>query len=158
MKNTKKYTESDLNEWYCPFKEITQAVVNNNEGFVYMITNLQNNKFYIGKKNFKITSKVKIGKKEKSETKTRKTYKEVVKESNWKTYTGSCVELNDDIKKYGLKNFKKEILRICKTKKYLTFSELEFQFLYKVLYSNKSYNGNIMSKFFKRDIQDGIIN
>ena len=126
-------------------------------GFIYVITNNVYNhenygKIYVGKKVLHNTNKKKITKKEKLETGTRKKTKKVTKESNWFFYTGSCKELNDDIKEHGLDNFSRQILRFCKTKKYLTFSELEYQFKFDVLYED-TYNGNIASRYYKRDME-----
>lgn len=119
-------------------------------GFVYKITNLTNNRFYIGKKIMYTTRRVKISKKEKALTKTRKIFKVVVKESDWKTYTGSSVELNNDIAKLGLNNFKFEILELACNKKYMTYSEAAYQFQHHVL-ENNSYNYNILGKLFPKD-------
>ena len=44
------------------------------------------------------------------------TKKLVTKESDWKTYTGSCNQLNEDIEKIGKQDFKFEILCWCKNK------------------------------------------
>jgi hypothetical protein len=120
-------------------------------GFVYMITNTINGKFYIGRKNLYSEKKTRISKKEKSQSGTRKTFKQVVKESNWKTYNGSCKELLDDIESIGEKFFRREIIEVCCTKKYLGYCELEYQIKYNVLTGN-SYNGNILGKYFPKDM------
>jgi hypothetical protein len=126
----------------------------NNEGavgFVYKITNLVTGKFYIGKKALFHTSKVKIGKREKAETKTRKTFKRKTKESDWLTYYGSSDELVADVATLGTESFKREILEICYSKKYLAYAELKHMILHDVL-TQSSYNGNILGKFFRRDM------
>lgn len=120
-------------------------------GFVYLITDTVTGKFYIGRKSVYSTRKTKISKREKVETKTRKTFKHTVKETNWLTYTGSCKELNEDISKLGLKRFKKEIIELCYTTKYLGYAELAHQIKNDVLTSN-CYNGNILGKFFTKDM------
>ena len=56
------------------------------EGFVYVITNLTNDKKYIGKKNFWTRQK------------DRKTGRRKTKESDWQKYFGSCDELIEDVK------------------------------------------------------------
>jgi hypothetical protein len=56
------------------------------EGFVYLITNLVNNKKYIGKKHFWTRQK------------DRKTGRRKTKESAWRDYWGSCDELKEDVK------------------------------------------------------------
>lgn len=121
-------------------------------GFVYKITNKISGKFYVGKKSFYSVRKTKIGKREKAETKTRKTFKQKVRESDWKTYTGSSEELLKDLEDMSILNFEFEMLEISYSKKYLSYAEIKHQFLENVL-ANDSYNGNIMGKFFRRDLQ-----
>ena len=121
-------------------------------GFIYEITNIKSKRFYIGRKILFNTTKTRISKREKTQTKTRKTFKKVIKESNWLNYTGSSKELNDDIKTLGKKAFKKEILKFCFSKKYLNFCELEFQINKKVLYT-ESYNANIAGKYYRKDME-----
>lgn len=121
-------------------------------GFVYIVRNRKDNKFYIGRKNFYTKRKKNLTKKEKSTDKRLKTYKHVVAESNWKTYTGSCVELNEDIATFGSKYFKKEIIHLAYSAKELTYLELEYMFKHNVLRVNNSYNNNIAGKHFRRDL------
>lgn len=120
-------------------------------GFIYKITNTINGRIYVGKKILLNSRRTAISKKEKAKTKTRKKFKVVVKESDWKTYFGSCKELQEDIKKYGEQYFVREILEFCHSKRYMTYCEVKYQFKYEVL-ENDSYNGNIMSKFYKGNI------
>lgn len=122
-------------------------------GFVYKITNIKTGKFYIGRKVTVNRKKTRIGVREKAKTKTRKTFKVVIKESNWKSYTGSCKELNEDIAKYGESAFTKEILEYCCGRKYLNFAELEYQIKYEVLRVN-SYNGNVAGKYYRKDMEN----
>lgn len=86
-------------------------------GFVYCITNLLNNKQYIGKKTFYF-----------SKTKTIKGKKKRLKvESDWKDYYGSSEELQQDVKTFGAENFKREIIHLCKTKGTMSYLELREQ-------------------------------
>lgn len=119
-------------------------------GFIYKITNLLTGRFYIGKKSLWSKKRVKISKKEKLLNPTRKIYKEVIKETNWREYTGSSLVLNQDIEKLGKENFKKEIIQWCYSKRELSYSEVKWQFYYNVLEID-SYNGNILGKFFKQN-------
>jgi len=125
------------------------------EGFVYKITNLTNNKFYIGKKNFFSKRNKPLTKKELSEqTDKRKSKKKlVVTESDWKNYWGSNKELLEDVKRLGKDQFERQILMLCKTKKALTYYELHFQCKYECLISpGFTYNDNILGKFFPKDL------
>ena len=93
-------------------------------GFVYLITNLTNDKKYIGKKlaQFKVTKKPLKGKKNKRRS---------TKESDWKTYWGSS------------ENFTREILYYCTSRGELSYLEAKEQFDRKVLETEEYYNGII---------------
>jgi hypothetical protein len=125
-------------------------------GFVYKITNLTNGKFYIGKKYFYHTSNVKLGKKELAVlpvTRGRKsTTKQVIKESDWRSYWGSSKELQQDVKELGTEMFECIILKLCRDKKELTYYELHYQCTNECLLSYNSYNDNILGKFFRKDL------
>ena len=92
----------------------------NTWGIVYMIT-AENGKKYIGRKQLYSERKRKFGKKESAliTDKRKKLWEMVKKESDWKTYTGSNKELNDDIKNGT--SYKKEILYYCRDKKQLAY-------------------------------------
>jgi hypothetical protein len=122
-------------------------------GFVYRIINIKSGKFYIGKKSVVSRRKLRISKREKEKTKTRKTFKIQIKESNWKGYTGSSKELNEDIKKLGEKAFIKQIVEYCFNKKYLNFAEFSYQIKEDVLKVD-SYNGNILGRFYRKDMEN----
>lgn len=103
-------------------------------GFIYEITNKTNNKKYIGKKqcNNRIKRKPLKGKK-----RNRIDYKE----SDWKDYTGSSKELNDDIEKYGKQNFEFVILEWGYSKFELGYKEIKLQLEKDVLLKENYYNG-----------------
>jgi hypothetical protein len=122
-------------------------------GFVYKITDRETGKFYIGKKAFTASEKRKIGVREKSLTKTRKTFKRVTKESDWKKYYGSSKTLKADVKTYGPERFERVIVKLCCTKKYLSYCELANQILNDCL-RNNSYNENILGRYYARDMQN----
>ena len=125
-------------------------------GFVYKITNLTNGKFYIGKKSFYHTSNVKLGKKEWAAlpgTRGRNlSTKQVIKESDWRSYWGSSKELQQDVKDLGAEMFECIILKLCKDKKELTYYELHYQCITECILSHNSYNDNILGKFYRKDL------
>jgi hypothetical protein len=125
-------------------------------GFIYRITNLNDGRFYIGRKILKNTNKVKISKKELLEVtgKGRKPLKKtVVKESNWIDYYGSCKPLLTDIAKLGIGTFKREIIKFCFSKKQMTYEEMRQQIYHQVLEKPQcTYNENIAGKFFSKDL------
>ena len=107
-------------------------------GFVYIITNLQSGKGYIGCKQYKLYTKLKE------------------RESDWKTYTGSSKWLNEDIQKIGKKHFKFEIIAEYKNKRSLRYYELYYQMKFNVLSSTFEgtdepayYNSRVGGKFYR---------
>ena len=135
-------------EWILP-ENITGKDILESEGFVYLITNLITNKKYIGKK-FVYSKRTKIIKGKKKKTK---------QISDWKTYSGSCESLTQDIQMFGMENFKKEILTIHRTRTECNYTELEQQIICDVLRSKddqgefKYYNANIAHKYFRNNIK-----
>lgn len=121
-------------------------------GFVYKITNIITGKIYIGKKQVISKTKKKLTKAELSTDKRKKTYKHVIKETNWKSYYGSSESLLADIKKFGPESFRRDIIDIACTKKYLTWSEIEQQMKHDVL-RRDSYNDNVMGRYYRKDME-----
>jgi hypothetical protein len=123
-------------------------------GFTYIITNLETNKFYIGKKAFLHSKKKKLTKKEIAEHTGvgRKPTTRVNKvDSGWKSYYGSSKELLADVKLLGEDKFQRIILNFAKNKKQLTFLELREQIIHNVLFVDNCYNENIGGKYFRKD-------
>jgi len=110
------------------------------EGFVYIITNLTNNKKYIGKKHFWTRQK------------DRKTGRRKTKESDWQKYFGSCDELIEDVKNLGGDKFLREILYLCPHKKSMSFYETMEQFKRDVIFKEDYYNTNVEGKFFSSEV------
>ena len=120
------------NPWYYNNEIVESDKIEVFYGFVYRITNILNNKQYIGKKFF-WSSKTRVVNKKK------KRYKV---ESDWKKYYGSSKELVYDVEQYGNINFRREILRLCKTKSECGYFEAKYQFQNDVLlHPNEWYNG-----------------
>lgn len=125
-------------------------------GFVYKITNIKTGKFYIGRKSLYSNVKKKLTKKELAEYEGpgRKPVKKLItSESNWQNYWGSNKTILEEIKQHGTQDFRKEILKFCFNKKQLTYWELHYQCVEEVLTSDKSYNDNILAKFFRKDLE-----
>lgn len=113
-------------------------------GFVYKIE-YTDGTFYFGKKNFIEEINKPLGKKELAQiTDARlKKYKTVKKESNWRTYEGSCKETADKT------IHKKIMLEVYKTQRALTFAEARLLFKSEALFESRCLNGNILGKFFR---------
>ena len=109
-------------------------------GFVYLITNLKSKRKYIGRKYFGTTRRVKVAGK--------KRRKVIRKDSNWKEYTGSSRELNQDIKDLGMLQFRFEILILGKTKGQVNYLEENIHHRFHVASSSEFYNDCIGPRRF----------
>jgi hypothetical protein len=105
-------------------------------GFIYKITCLSNNRKYIGKKQCQSILK-------KRPLKGKKNKRHEIKETDWKSYTSSSRELNEDIERYGKENFRFEIIELCDSKFALAYKEAKIQFEEEVLLRDDYYNGII---------------
>lgn len=121
--------------WTYKGKEVTE-IPEDIEGFVYLITNLTNNRKYIGKKlaRFKTTKPPLKGKKNK---------RRGFKESDWKEYWGSSDKLQADVAALGEDKFTREILYFCKSRAEMSYIEAREQFDRRVLETDDYYNGII---------------
>ena len=115
------------------------------QGFVYQITELDTNKKYIGKKNFWKPKILPITKSRKRRVRTRT-------ESNWKEYYGSSAEVCRLVESRGVNKFKREILRLCKTKGEMSYYEAKLQFDNDVLLSEDYYNNFIGCKIHAKHL------
>ncbi len=129
--------------WIHNNKDFTEEQIGENYGFVYLITNLTNNKKYIGKKFF-YSSKTKVVKGKKKKHKAS---------SDWQTYYGSNEELKKDVIMHGREQFKREIIHLCKSKGECGYLEAKEQFVNGVLESDEYYNTWIMVRVRKSHIK-----
>lgn len=124
-----------------PITEIPEGFI----GFVYLITNNVTGKKYIGKKLFQFskttykTVKLKNGKKKRQRIKSKIS-------SDWLSYYGSNIKLNEDVQTLGSENFSRQILYLCKSKAECSYTEAKLQFEYRVLESDDYYNNNIQCR------------
>jgi hypothetical protein len=130
--------KQDNGHWEYP----NEFDINEYVGFCYLITSLVSGKKYIGKKFFFMTTH-----KPPLKGKTRK--RKVVKESNWKKYTGSSYDLNEEIAKVGKENFKFQILSLHENRSSLAFREIELIVMKHAVQSDKFWNGLIPGLRFK---------
>lgn len=143
--------------WYYKSKVITdiEQLPNHEflEGFIYKITNLKTGAIYIGKKSLYSNLKKRIGVREKKATGTRKTFERIRKESDWQKYYGSSKDLLHDIGNVGKDQFRREILELCCSKKYLSYAEVAWQIKLDVLKTD-AYNGNILGRWYSKDMEN----
>lgn len=114
-------------------------------GFVYLIENTLTHQKYIGRKQLQSKTRKKVA--------GRKNRKVVYKDSDWRSYVSSSEELGELILA-NIHQFTFTILKLCKTKRELGYSEVEEQFKREVLTKTlpdgkrEYYNRNIMSRWF----------
>lgn len=108
-------------------------------GFVYMITNKLNNRMYVGKKQFYYTKTSQKTVTLKNGTKKKKKVKIMI-ESDWASYFGSNTELQEDVKKHGVENFRREILKMCYTLGEMSYWETYEIFVRHAVPSPEYYN------------------
>jgi hypothetical protein len=138
------------NPWTYQGSTFTSADIDNFFGFVYLITNLQTGKKYIGRKYFT----------QHRRRKPRGGKRKVTSESDWKSYYGSSAELKDDIKKFGHSIFRREIISLHKTLGKVNYEETKQLFLNNVLMEALDdgtpayYNSNILGRYMKKDYGD----
>ena len=133
------------NPWIFEGRAFLSKDINDLYGFVYLITNIQSGRKYIGRKYF-WQFRTPRGKKRK-----------VKSESDWKKYYGSCPELKDDIKLLGKQNFSRVILSLHSTKGKTNYEETRQLFTNNVLTESldtgvpRYYNSNILSRYYRKD-------
>ena len=116
----------------------------NTYGFIYEVFHKPSGKKYLGKKvlHFNRTLPPLKGMKRK---------RKVVKESDWRTYFGSHVEIKQLIKEEKQNEFERRILQFVPTKKLLTYFECKYLFINEVLEHDEYINDNILAKFYRKD-------
>ncbi|QMP83829.1 MAG: hypothetical protein [Caudoviricetes sp.] len=117
--------------WIYNDKEIGDDDIEGYASFVYIITNLETGKKYIGKKIFKSIRRQKV------KGKTRK--KKVEKESDWRKYFGSNLGLLKDLEELGPDRFRREIVKLCKTRGTASYWEAKYQMQHEVLEKPDEY-------------------
>ena len=130
--------------WYYN-NELFELTPEEYQGFVYQITELHTNKKYIGKKNFWKPKILPINKTRKRRVRTRV-------ESDWKTYFSSSSQIQKLVEESGEEKFKREILKLCKTKGEMSYYEAKLQFENNVLFRDDYYNEFIGCKIHSRHL------
>lgn len=124
-----------------PIEELPEDCI----GFVYLITNLINQRKYVGKKLAKFSKTSTKTVTLKNGTKKKKKIRSKV-DSDWMEYYGSSNELSKDIETLGKDYFRREILYFCKSKAECSYIEAREQFVRRVLETTEYYNNNIMCR------------
>lgn len=126
--------------WYYLNEEFEpeESLLENYQGFVYLLTEESTGMKYIGKKFFWKPKVLPV-------TKTRKRRQRTRVQSDWRDYYGSSAEVKLLIER-GEASFKREILRLCRTKGECSYFEAKYQFDHDVLLRDDYYNAFIGCK------------
>lgn len=121
----------EYNMWTFKGKEFTSEDINKAFGFVYLITDLESGRKYIGQKHFWSRKTVQ-----------KKGIKKKVKcESDWKKYASS----SDELKKQDPSKLKKEILFLCISKGQMNYIETLLQMDLRVLENQEVWLNGIVN-------------
>jgi len=135
-----------MDQWTYNKKSFESEQIGDYVGFVYLITDLSNNKKYIGKKNFWSTRRL-------PPLKGKKRKRVVKNESDWKDYFGSSEQVKLLVESHGRNNFTREILHLCNSKGEMSYLEAKEQFDRNVLFSNEYYNEFIGCKIHAKHVK-----
>lgn len=129
-----------------PWQNIPESI-EDYEGFVYLITNLETQQKYVGRKYF--WRKLRVKRAGKSNR------RRVTKESDWREYLSSSIRLKKLIAQEGIEKFSFEIIHLGTTRSDVNYLELKEQVNRDVLKAKlpsnefEYYNDSILSRYFK---------
>jgi hypothetical protein len=131
------------NEWTYNGEIVADKTAQLYQGFVYKLTHLATNRYYVGKKFFihQVCKKPLKGKRFKRHS---------TKESDWKSYYGSNPELQEILAKEGPGAFKREMLHLCDSKFDCAYMEALEQFERRVLFDPLAFNQVINLRLRRR--------
>ena len=130
------------NPWLYDGKIFESEDINDYFGFCYILTDLENDKQYIGRKYFY------------SIRKKKGIRKRVRSESDWKSYYSSSKKIQQIVQESGPNRFKREILSLYIKKGQVNYNETKLLFNHNVLEAVNHrgeklyYNDNIMNRYF----------
>lgn len=133
-KNSEIAIPEDMNPWTYAGTSVTE-IPDKTMGFVYLLTQISTGRKYVGKKLFWFAGTKQVKGK----------IKKVKKESDWRQYHSSCVEIMEDVKAKGPSDWQREILHYAKTKGTLNYLEAREQMDRRVLENPKEYINGIIS-------------
>jgi len=128
--------------YYNTGEEFKEEHIQDNVGFVYIISHNKTGKKYIGKKLF-TKSKTKQVKGKKKRTRVA---------SDWLGYWSSNAELQEDVQRLGKEEFTREIIHLCKTKSQMTYYETYEIFVRHALLNESYYNAWVMARVRKNHL------
>ena len=120
-------------------QEFTEEDINDNFGFVYLITHNPTGRKYIGKKFFTKAATRQVKDKR----------KKIRKSSDWENYWGSNKKLQEEVKENGSGNYTREVLHLCKSRSECSYWETFEIFSRHALMSDAYYNEWVSCKIRK---------
>ena len=135
--------------WYLNDQQFDEQLIEKQKlvGFVYLITELDTGKMYIGQKVFynKVAKKPLKGKKNRRIQR---------KFSDWELYYGSSEELQAKVIEKGPQNYKREILHLCTAKSEMNYLEAyEIFARHALLHPDKYYNSWVSSRINRNQLK-----
>lgn len=127
-----------------PF-DLTEEELKEYVGFVYQVRDLNTGVSYIGKKFFWKPKTLPV-------TKTRKRRVKTKVQSDWQRYFGSSEQVKELVEQ-GVP-FKRDILKLCRTKGECSYYEAKFQFEKDVLLRDDYYNEFIGCKIHSKHVSE----
>lgn len=129
--------------WFYNNEVVTPEMCEEYYGFVYLITNLTNDRKYIGRKYLTKSKTRQIkGKKKKFRV-----------PSDWETYYGSNKTLIEETEIIGKENFRREILYFCGTRSECSYYETLEIFQRGALLKEEYYNEWVSCKIRKSNLK-----
>jgi hypothetical protein len=120
-------------------QEFTEEDIQDNFGFVYLITHNPTGRKYIGKKFFtKAATRQVKGKR-----------KKIRKSSDWEMYWGSNKKLQEEVKSNGPSEYTREVLHLCKSRSECAYWETFEIFSRHALLNDGYYNEWVSCKIRK---------
>jgi len=136
-----------MSDWTYLDQEFDSDKIGDSIGFVYLITDLVEQKKYIGKKKFKSVRRL-------APLKGKKRKRTVISESDWKDYHGSSEEVKALVESSPPERWERTILRVCKTTAEMSYYELKYQVLNDVLLKpDEYYNGFVGVKIHRSHLK-----
>lgn len=128
--------------WTYKNEPVTDEIIGDAYGFVYVITNNTNGRRYVGRKYFtKAGYKTVKGKR-----------KKIRVSSGWEDYYGSNKVLLEDVAKLGAENFTRSILKLCRNRSECSYWETHYMFQFEALLSDRWYNEWVTCKISKKNV------
>ena len=129
--------------YYNTNEEFKEEDIQDNFGFVYLITHNPTGRKYIGKKFFtKAATRQVKGKR-----------KKIRKSSDWEKYWGSNKKLQEEVRINGSDNYTREILHLCKTRSECSYWETWEIFDRHALIGDTYYNEWVSCKIRKSNLR-----